>query len=756
MPTQNIKFKLLADVAGADASFRKLRNTLSKLSNGTLTLGKNMRVFEKGTRGSISAEKAMAKIAKAATAELKGQLEVTRAQVVGLKSLTEFRKAEAATIRAQVDLLRAKNAIENQELASLERDIRLKALAVRETETMIRAKSAEIRMRQLATSATHNETSATRQNTDAQRENANVTGAAVFALTSLGQGLSDAGQFGVGFAQGIRAITNNVQQVGTGLFFLKTQLDAQKAATGVAQTAFQALKGALTGPLGVLFALQAVTAAMELFANLGQGKGKKGIDNLRLSIEDLFDVLRNAPTSVPLLEKSIDDALERADKEIKANTAAIVRLSNPRILGADISADLRDKDLRLLKERNKELKKSTEAFREDSEARKQHNEQAKAAISLLSDEELAQAKLEKQNRELAKAMESVFTQRERDVDSLGKMANALEDLPVVDIGDVLEEAIGVVGTEAFGMLNDAMKESADLLNAIKLNEGEVAREIGRVNKQIKIRQELLRVLSESPERPDLARFRGSGSISNDLKGDEEKEKERKKKAEAFGRSTRENLNTELQTIGDMAELKAQGTADALARIQGSFGETILGMLNNNADTIIKVGGLIGNSLGQAGDAFSRLAEMGAETNGRLFTVGKAFGIAEAVVNTAVGITRAFRDVPFPLSLGVAATIAATGAAQIATIAAAKPGSSGVSGTNIGSAPNRLGGITNIRDLPGSIGFTGQDASSVTGISQRTEISGQLVASGRSLVALISNEVAAQRRQGISDPLGIAV
>ena len=755
MPTQNIKFKLLADVAGADASFRKLRNTLSKLSNGTLTLGKNMRVFEKGTRGSISAEKAMAKIAKAATAELKGQLEVTRAQVVGLKSLTEFRKAEAATIRAQVDLLRAKNAIENQELASLERDIRLKALAVRETETMIRAKSAEIRMRQLATSATHNETSATRQNTDAQRENANVTGAAVFALTSLGQGLSDAGQFGVGFAQGIRAITNNVQQVGTGLFFLKTQLDAQKAATGVAQTAFQALKGALTGPLGVLFALQAVTAAMELFANLGQGKGKKGIDNLRLSIEDLFDVLRNAPTSVPLLEKSIDDALERADKEIKANKATLAELSASLASSPQLSITL-DKEIRLLKERNKKLKESTEAFREDSEARKQHNEQAKAAISLLSDEELAQAKLEKQNRELAKAMESVFTRRERDVDSLGKMANALEDLPVVDIGDVLEEAIGVVGTEAFGRLNDAMKESADLLNAIKLNEGEVAREIGRVNKQIKIRQELLRVLSESPERPDLARFRGSGSISNDLKGDEEKEKERKKKAEAFGRSTRENLNTELQTIGDMAELKAQGTADALARIQSSFGETILGMLNNNADTIIKVGGLIGNSLGQAGDAFSRLAEMGAETNGRLFTVGKAFGIAEAVVNTAVGITRAFRDVPFPLSLGVAATIAATGAAQIATIAAAKPGSSGVSGTNIGSAPNRLGGITNIRDLPGSIGFTGQDASSVTGISQRTEISGQLVASGRSLVALISNEVAAQRRQGISDPLGIAV
>jgi len=289
-----------------------------------------------------------------------------------------------------------------------------------------------------------------------------------------------------------------------------------------------------------------------------------------------------------------------------------------------------------------------------------------------------------------------------------------------------------------------------------LNEGEVAREIGRVNKQIKIRQELLRVLSESPERPDLARFRGSGSISNDLKGDEKKEKERKKEAEAFGRSMRENLNIELQAIGDMAELKAQGTADALARIQSSFGETILGMLNNNADTIIKVGGLIGNSLGQAGDAFSRLADIGAETNGRLFTVGKAFGIAEAVVNTAVGITRAFRDVPFPLSLGVAATIAAAGAAQIATIAAAKPGSSGVSGTNVGSAPNRLGGITNIRDLPGSIGFTGQDASSVTGISQRTEISGQLVASGRSLVALISNEVAAQRRQGISDPLGIAV
>jgi hypothetical protein len=60
----------------------------------------------------------------------------------------------------------------------------------------------------------------------------------------------------------------------------------------------------------------------------------------------------------------------------------------------------------------------------------------------------------------------------------------------------------------------------------------------------------------------------------------------------------------------------------------------------------------------------------------LFKMGKRVGIAQAIVNTAVGITRAFKDLPFPAAVAASVSIAASGAAQIAAIKAAKPSGSG--------------------------------------------------------------------------------
>ncbi len=72
-----------------------------------------------------------------------------------------------------------------------------------------------------------------------------------------------------------------------------------------------------------------------------------------------------------------------------------------------------------------------------------------------------------------------------------------------------------------------------------------------------------------------------------------------------------------------------------------------------------------------------------------FKDNKAIAIANAVVNTAAGITKAFADpkLLFPLDFAVAASVAAAGAAQIATIESASPGTStkpSVSGGGAGS------------------------------------------------------------------------
>lgn len=90
----------------------------------------------------------------------------------------------------------------------------------------------------------------------------------------------------------------------------------------------------------------------------------------------------------------------------------------------------------------------------------------------------------------------------------------------------------------------------------------------------------------------------------------------------------------------------------------------------------------------AGDLFTSLAGQ----NTKLFKVQQAFAIANAVINTAEGVTKALRSLPFPANLGAAAKVALAGAIQIAKIKSTAPGgsgnatTSGLSGGSTGSAP----------------------------------------------------------------------
>lgn len=93
---------------------------------------------------------------------------------------------------------------------------------------------------------------------------ATVSGGAAIAL---GQLFSDIGQFGMGFAQGIRAIANNVSQLATLFSIMVVQ-------AGGVRAAFRALWASMMGPLGIVVAIQAVVGAIDLWAN-SQRKAKE-------------------------------------------------------------------------------------------------------------------------------------------------------------------------------------------------------------------------------------------------------------------------------------------------------------------------------------------------------------------------------------------------------------------------------------------------------------------------------------------------
>ena len=70
--------------------------------------------------------------------------------------------------------------------------------------------------------------------------------------------------------------------------------------------------------------------------------------------------------------------------------------------------------------------------------------------------------------------------------------------------------------------------------------------------------------------------------------------------------------------------------------------------------------------------------------GNNFKLQKAFGIAEAVVNTARGVSQALGSAPPPLSFVTAGAVAAAGAVQVANIARTTPSTGG--NISVGATP----------------------------------------------------------------------
>jgi hypothetical protein len=78
-------------------------------------------------------------------------------------------------------------------------------------------------------------------------------------------------------------------------------------------------------------------------------------------------------------------------------------------------------------------------------------------------------------------------------------------------------------------------------------------------------------------------------------------------------------------------------------------------------------------LSAAADLFGSLARLMDGGNKKMMKLSKAFSAAQVVVNTAQGISKAFAQFGWPAGIAPAAAIAASGAAQLASIASAESG-----------------------------------------------------------------------------------
>jgi len=97
---------------------------------------------------------------------------------------------------------------------------------------------------------------------------ADASGAASFAILSLGQAFQDSAQFGMGFAQGFRAINNNIQQTFTALALGSIQ-------AGGFNNLLKLMGGSLWGPGGLILGFSALTAGIEFFSTRAQRATKE-------------------------------------------------------------------------------------------------------------------------------------------------------------------------------------------------------------------------------------------------------------------------------------------------------------------------------------------------------------------------------------------------------------------------------------------------------------------------------------------------
>lgn len=171
-------------------------------------------------------------------------------------------------------------------------------------------------------------------------------GTAQFAVTSLGQTFADMGQFGMGAAQGIRAINNNVQMT------VQAMIMAGQANDGFVN-GLKAMGKAIAGPGGLMIVFFAVSAAVEFFANKSQ-KAKQEVDGFAKSLGGLTSALgpngfqasaaglsrvAQASTGVFNMFKTALDAMDQAVMNIRvARYQELLEKGMPAIRAWDSSA----------------------------------------------------------------------------------------------------------------------------------------------------------------------------------------------------------------------------------------------------------------------------------------------------------------------------------------------------------------------------------------------------------------------------------
>jgi hypothetical protein len=582
---------------------------------------------------------------------------------------------------------------------------------------------------------------------------ANASGSASFALLSLTQGIQDAGNFGMGAAQGIRAVNNNIQAFVTAATFAASQTEGGMVAV------FKNMGKAMLGPAGILFAFSAVSAAIEFFANRSQ-MAKTKANELKNTFSSLFSVMQ-----APGIEGTVQGieflvgTLEAFSASVVANGKLIeeaFRMAGP---GPDgLVQDGLKTALELNTMRKDVIESALPKMKEELELQKKINEAYAATVQRLGVDGLLAAMIK--GREEIEKTKSV-------VDKASLVAES-------GLGSESEFDKGFKSfSESLKAVNSDLKiTEAEFAKLTKL--GETANKLKEEWKKgpgrwasgftdsIESAKDSVAQLEENLRRlqgPEGERF-----VALELQAKELREQvELAKQLIAFDLSGLPVFIKKVQTLGpvimppsDKPAVKSAGELmgapqslrvppgleaiiadqDIANRVETDADRAIaaLGKLNNAFENVASQGiasmidGLAQLAAGQEKNLAVALILPLADMAIQLGKISIGAGVA------LLGIKKAFEN---PANAGVAI---AAGAALVAlgTVVKSQISKTGASvgasgGGDSISSTNTFAGFTNVNDLPG-----GSQAFLTTSAASQRAISISLVADGRELIGVIDN------------------
>lgn len=152
-----------------------------------------------------------------------------------------------------------------------------------------------------------------------------------------------------------------------------------------------------------------------------------------------------------------------------------------------------------------------------------------------------------------------------------------------------------------------------------------------------------------------------------------------------------------------------------------------------------------DSFGMMGDALMQFAQMSGNTNKGLFEAAKTFSIAEAIINTYTGATKALAQGGF-LGSFMAASVIAMGMANVARIAATQPGSRGGGGVSYSSGSFRSPSYNN-----SVINNTNNNANSQSSYNITVNVNGKTII-GKDIPQWVRDDLSPEINKAIDDGL----